>query len=289
MIFLLFATLTSSGFGLTVRYAQRENRNLITVGAVNYLAAALFYLTVSLITGWGQIHIQTVTIGAFGGVCFVTTFYFLFSFMKRRGVSITVTVVRLSVLVPIAVSLFVWGENTSTLQMVGGGLALFALPCLSIRRPSVRKRRTDRLAIILLFILFIFNGFSLLSIRWYHQTGITGEESVFLFFLFATAAVIGWIVWLFKREDKSYRESLKDSLKDLFPGILLGSCNISSNRLLLAALDRLPTMIVYPFFSAVGLTFTLLFSRIIWKEKITALETAGVVLTVLSLVLINLK
>ena len=44
MIPLLLSTLFSAAFGLVVRYAQRRNCNLLAVGAINYLTAALVHI-----------------------------------------------------------------------------------------------------------------------------------------------------------------------------------------------------------------------------------------------------
>ena len=54
--------------------------------------------------------------------------------MARRGVSVTGAVTRLSVLVPVAVSLAAWGERASALQGAGIGLAVLSLPLLSLGR-----------------------------------------------------------------------------------------------------------------------------------------------------------
>ena len=281
MIPLALATLFSAGFGLTVRFAQRRGCHLIAVGAINYTTAALVHLAVSLALGWTRIHGQTILIGGLGGLAFVTAYCILFSFMSLRGLPVAAMVTQLSVLVPIGFSLILWGEKTETLQAIGGGFALLALPFLSLQPGRKNKLKARDFSVLLLFLLFLVNGFCLLSVRWYHQTGIAGEESVFFFFLFGFSAAVAWLVWFLTQRSSS--------LKDLLPGIVLGICNSVGNRLVIASLRTLPSMVVYPFFSAGALVFTIIFSLLVWKEKIARLETAGVILTFAAIVLINLS
>ena len=279
MIILLLATLISAGFSLSMRFAQTRNCNLVTVGAVNYAVATLFQLILALAAGWPQISRPTAVIGVLGGTAFVTAFFFFFSFMAVRGVSVTTTVIRLSVLVPLVFSLAVWGERAGILQTVGGLVALVSLPLLSMR-PGKAKAIRGRGAAWHLLTLLAVNGLCILSIRWYHQTGIKGEEAVFLFFLFGTAALWAWTIWLFRRKGTS--------LRDVLPGVAMGLCNGVSNRLIVASLERLPSVIVYPFLSSVGLVSTILVARIVWKEKLTGLELSGISLTLAAVILVNL-
>ena len=280
MIILLLATVISAGFSISMRFAQTRNCNLVSVGAINYTVATLLQLTLALAAGWPQISRQTAVIGFLGGTAFVTAFFFFFSFMAARGVSVTTTVIRLSVLVPLVFSFAVWGERAGALQTVGGFLALTSLPLLGMT-PRERKGRRMAGAFWHLLTLFVINGICILSVRWYYQTGIKGEEAVFLFFLFGTAAGWAWIVWLFKRKGTSRR--------DILPGVIMGLCNGLSNRLIVASLARLPSVIVYPFLSAVGLVSTILIARIIWKEKLTRFELFGVLLTVAAVILVNVS
>jgi multidrug transporter EmrE-like cation transporter len=74
----------------------------------------------------------------------------------------------------------------------------------------------------------------------------------------------------------------------VLPGIAVGLCNALANRLIVAALHRLPGIVVYPFYSAVGLLITVAFSRMVWKERIGALEMVGMAFALGSIVLVNL-
>jgi drug/metabolite transporter (DMT)-like permease len=220
-------------------------------------------------------------IGVVGGIAFVTTYCILASFMNLRGLPVAATVTQLSVLVPIGFALLIWGEKVGMLQTAGGGLALLALPFLSFRsRRNADTKKRDA-SIALLFLLFMLNGLAMLSVRWYYQAGIVGEESVFFFLLFSVSALLAWVVW--------FAGPRRIGCRDLLPGVVLGICNSAANRLIMSSLETLPSIVVYPSLSAGSLVFTILFALLIWKERITRLEMIGVALTFAAILLINLN
>lgn len=279
MIVLLLSTLFSAAFGLVVRYAQRRNGNLLAVGALNYLTAALFHVALRASEGIVPPSPPTWRIGILAGIAYVTAYFFLVPFMKLRGVSIATAVVRLSVLIPVVFSVALWGERPNGMQTSGAILALMSLPLLGFH-PSVGREGLRAKETLLLVALFLGNGLCLLSVRGYHQTGIQGEESLFLGILFSTAAVISNAVWLFRRAGFSRR--------DILPGVMLGLCNALGNLSLVAALQQLPGVFVFPFYSSIGLVFAAAFAGVVWRERISRIEAAGMTIAVGAVVLIHM-
>ena len=78
------------------------------------------------------------------------------------------------------------------------------------------------------------------------------------------------------------------SARDVLPGIALGTTNALANWGLVSALGSLPAVLVFPFFSAVGLVFSAVLARILFGERIAALERGGIVLAVAAVTLANL-
>ncbi len=302
MLPLALSTIFSAGFALLIRFAQKRGANLTAVGAVNYLTAALFHLILAIASGLRMPHGASLAIGIGGGLLYATTFFLVHGLMKQRGVSVTAAVTRLSILVPVGVSVLAWGETASAIQAAGIALAVVSLPLLSIGprdngakrgRGSLRQMRGRSVA--LLAGLFVTNGLCLLTLRAFRQTGIQGEDSLFLLVLFAAAALTACVVWLLQERGPGSRASRAADprpavplLASVLPGIAIGLCNAMANRLIVAALHRLPGIVVYPFYSAVGLLITVVFSRTVWKEKIGALETVGMAFALGSIVLVNL-
>lgn len=308
MLPLALSTLFSAGFSILIRFAQKRRADMVVVGSVNYLTAAIFQAVAAIIVGIHLPEQMTIAIAIGGGIAYASAFFLLQSFMRQRGVSVTGAVTRMSVLVPVGVSLLAWGESASGVQAAGISLAVVSLPFLSLgvgkathgepepgRRQISRKRSAALLA-----GLFIVNGICLLAPRAFRQVGAPGDDSLFLCILFATAAACACGAWVFQErrkrtETEHSRAPAPDRaaigaplLASVLPGLAVGICNALASRLIVVSLRQLPGIIVYPFYSAVGLLATVAFSRVIWKERIRALEAVGITLALASIVLVNL-
>ena len=264
-----------------MRRAQRREGNLWAVGACNYIFAFCFHFIRAL--GQGQLPSsfgpQELSIGVLGGLAYVGTFSMYFPLMRLRGVSISSAVVRLAAALPVLVSILAWGERPTLFQGIGAFLALGALPLLTIE-PGERAWHLDVRHSLLLLGLFVGSGLCSLSIKTYQQLG--GEaSSPFLATLFGTAAVIATVVWVWQRRGSSWR--------DLPSGVALGFCNALANLSLLGALRSLPSVVVFPFYSVVGLLYLHLFASLVWKERIRRLEAFGMGIALVAIALMNLR
>ena len=278
MIVLLVAVLLAPAFGLIVRYAQEKGCNLWTVGAINYVTASLFHVVRCMIGGGLRPSPATLGIGILGGVAYITSFFLLFPAMKLRGVSIATAVLRLAAVVPIVLSIVLWGEHPTEYQAVGAALAFTSLPLLTFK-PGKAVGSLGRRSIRLLIALFFVNGLCSLAPTAYRHAGIRGEDSLYLAILFGTAAVIGQVAWFFHREGAS--------TKDIPFGVGLGLCNALGNLALIAALQQFPSVLVFPIIAVVGLVFVAVFARVVWGERINRYERMGMLVALGAVVLIN--
>lgn len=279
MIPLIIATIFSSSFGLVVRYAQGRDRNLLAVGAINYITAAVVNALIAISNRSLIPSRATLIIGFLGGIVYVISYLLLVPSIRLKGVSITTAVVRLSILIPVIFSIFIWNEHPNTTQTFGIILAILSLPMLGIGNKG-NSGRIDMRVMIPSIILFFTNGGCLLSIKSFHELGVDSQKELFLAILFGTAAFFAIIAWLLKSDNSS-----KD---DIMPGIALGTCNIFGNLLLIIALERLPGVIVFPFTSSVGLVLATVFAMIAWEERLRKIGIVGIVLATLAAVFINI-
>jgi drug/metabolite transporter (DMT)-like permease len=279
MLALMLATLFSASFGLVLRYAYGRRCNLWAVGLTNYVVATAFNLVRSLGAGSLQPSTSTLTLGVASGILYAVNYWLYFSLIQRRGVSVTTAIVRLAVLIPIGASVLLWKERPETLQAAGVLLALAALPLLTMapaRQAGGEAKGQGALALAML----LGSGLSMLTVEAYEQVGPTGEHALFLALLFGSAGVVAGIGWLSR--------GARIAPTDLLPGVALGLCNAIANAALLAALQQLPGVLVFPFYSAVGVAFTSVFARLAWREQMRRQELAGMAVAVLAVVLMNL-
>ena len=296
---LILATVFAAGFGLLIRVAQGMGANLVAVGAANYVTAMVVNAALFLLGGGLPPSGTTVAIAVGGGFSYAVAFFMVFRLTRERGASITGAVMRISTVVPVAVSLLAWGERLSTWQAAGAALALASLPLLTLRPGALRQERRAGGGALLLVGLFLLNGVCLLAPRAFRATEAVGQEAAFLAVLFATAAATLCTVWMVtERRAAANRPTAAASpgapeirhplLLDLAPGIAVGVCNALQNRFMVAALQRLPGTLVYPFTAAFGLVLTVAVARVAWKERFGRLGTVGIAAACTAIVLVNL-
>ena len=278
-LLLALTTLLSSIFGLVVKSAHHTGRNPIAVGGLNYVAAALLGgVFLFLDTEWEWDHL-TILLGIATGVFYVVAFWFVARSVVQGGVAITMAIVRLSVVAPIACSIFIWNEIPSGLQTAGIVLVCLALPFLSVGtgdgQPAVRLRNT------LWFIgaLFVTTGFCSLSPKVFSELSTERQMPLYVFSLFATSALVSLVFFRIKR--------IPILRRDYAHGFVQGACNILSAVTMVMTLKHLPGTLVFPVTSASGLILTTAAAILIWKEQLRGRVYIGIGLTVIALVLVN--
>jgi len=279
MIALLVATLFSAGFGLVLRWGQQRRCNIFAVGLINYVIATLYQVGRQA-TASPLPHITPITVwlGAMVGAIYALNFGIFGPLIAKRGVSITTAMVRLAVIVPILGGILLWREQPLPVQYAGIVLTLVSMPLITLK-PGV-KGSVDSSAVPLLAAMFLGSGISMLLFQWYEKLGLPGEDVLFLGCLFGAAMIVTFIAWLRQRQGSSMR--------DLLPGVVLGLTNALANEALIDALQQLPSVIVFPFYSAVGLVIAALVSRAAWGERISRRELLGLSIAIVAVVLVNL-
>ncbi len=106
------------------------------------------------------------------------------------------------------------------------------------------------------------------------------DDGLFLFCIFASAGLFT----LFPL----FRSHKRLEKKDWLFGIAVGVPNFMSARFLLAALTELPAFVAYPTYSVGAIVVISLFSFLLFREKLSKLQLAGVGIILAALVLLNL-
>ena len=118
----------------------------------------------------------------------------------------------------------------------------------------------------------------------FEHTGHPEDDRVYIFFVFTVACIITLVLSYIE-----YRKTGKKIiLKELLAGIAVGVPNYFSSFFLLSSLERLPSFLVYPIFSTGTIVLVMLVSTLLFKERPTKKQYAGIAMILLALVLLNL-
>ena len=140
MLYLALHIVGNAAFLLLVRVGRGPRYDYPLVGLANYATATALAALALAWQGPPAPDVRAALLGATNGAQYQTTYILMFTLYGLLGVAVTTGLLRLSVVVPVLASVFLWGEWPTAAQGAGLLLAACALPLLSAR-PAVRRLR----------------------------------------------------------------------------------------------------------------------------------------------------
>lgn len=280
MVYLLLNVICASSFMLGIKWIKMRHReDIITVGAINYIVAALL-VAPSALRQWGlPVPWNAVITGATMGTCYFIAFFFVIYAVARIGAASSTVISVLSILLPMSVGVLVWGEQPNSYQWWGAMAALVALLLIGWRPRQVSGEERSRYAPWVLLAFFLMAGLSRLSQEAFKHMCLPVHRPVFLFVAFLVAATASVIVLVGRRRRIEFSE--------LLLGSGLGASNILQSFFILKALEYFEGFVVFPVVSAGGLVLTTIVASGMMRESISRPALAGISIAVLALVLLN--
>lgn len=277
MINLLLAIATSAMVSIVMRTSEKYIRNNISMLCVNYLMCVIlanYYTGIGKIS-FGEKGMQSaVFMGILSGFLYLFSFVFLQLNIRRNGVVLSATFMKLGVLVPTIMSVVFFKERLELLQLTGFCIALFAIVLINFEKGQQSASFKTGLVILLLG----GGGADAMS-KIFEQLGDINYEDYFLYFTFIAALILCILFAVFKKQ--------KLHVTDILFGLLLGIPNYLSARFLLKALSTVPAVITYPTYSVATIVVVSVAGIVIFKEKPSRKQKAAIALILVSLVLLN--
>ena len=311
MVFLVLAVACSVGIAALFNLAERRQLDRTALLTVNYAAAALLAVGLQGATPMSGVTLPLVALGVGQGVLFIVGFWLFSVAIRQAGMGLAAGVMRLSVLIPVLASWGIWGETPSGLQLVGlvlGGVAFFLVarpaPPVSTPVPAPVKPADGEPAdeepaggaaaggaaagpgigvALLLGLLFLSGGaVDVLNKAFSKGFSETVPKPTFLLFVFGVAFVVGLAMVVVQglRTQRWPRGAV------LGWGVVVGLVNYGSADFFLRAVDVLPAPFVFPANSVSIVLGAALVGFVVWGERISRINAAGLVLALVALVLL---
>lgn len=282
MGFLIIAIMCSSSVNLTFAYAKSKGLDTLNVTLFNYVNA--FILSAFVVGShadsfnlFAQILAEQPSLLVFAlytGIIYLTCFLCIQISVFKNGPSITTMFNRLGMVVPVAVSIFVFNEIPTAFRWVGIVLSILSLIFYSYDGGFQFN--------FFLFAVFALGGAAELSNKLFSSLFNEAFKGAYLLIVFGTCAVIMGFILNFRSNKVSV------SSGEIKAGIFLGTVNFSTAFFILKALRTLPSTIVYPALSVGVILVTALISKLFFGELFTRKICFVLSLTVVSLIFINL-
>lgn len=295
---LALKVLCSVGVGLTVRHADQKGVNRLGMIRVNYAVAAIVAFLLLVVRPEVRVSRNTMWIALVAGVSYAATMLLWSQAISRSGIALTVGFTRMSVIIPVLVSMLVWKEIPRLTQSLGIVLGVAAL-LITGRRPAATDRQqatgdTRPAGPLLLAGLFVASGIAALSTKLFQELCPAQENLHFQALLFIVAFIVATIssgtVRLFrsgKGDSPPHRE--RTNRKSLEWGSVLGLVNVGSSIFMVLALGLVAGPLAFPISAAGEVAVLAVLGRVIWKEPLNRLSIIGLGMTLAALVLVQLR
>lgn len=278
MIFLLLAIVSSCAISLLMRLSTNRVTARLSMLCANYLVCS------ALGAGYAGFQIYcpdtpgfptTLCLGIVGGVLFLVSFMLLQWNTRKNGIVLSSVFMKLGLLVPMLLSVLVFHELPTAVQIIGFCLALAAILLINLKKGT--QAGGFRWALVLLLLT---GGSADAMSKVYDALGTPTLSNQFLFYIFAVALVLCLCLAVCKKE--------RPGIRELLYGAAIGIPNFFSSKFLLRSLSDLPAVVVYPSFSIGTILLTTLVGVLVFKERLGKLQWLAMGVIVLALLLLNI-
>jgi len=271
MLYILLSVICSVIIAnLLMLFGKTGKHHILPIFLGNYLMAAVSsYLAIP--RGAAPPGTFDLILGVVSGLFFLVNFLAYQRNIIANGLSLSVSVMRIAMILPILVSLVIFRERINAFNGIGILLALSAF---------LLKSEWGGLHNLLWLVwLFLISGATDLTLKLFKELG-SGAEQTYVFIIFVSAFCFTLLAIRLKKLPLSWTA--------LLFGLLLGIPNRLSTVFFLKGLSSVAAAIAYPL-AAIGIVLLSLCSDILfWKRRLAARELVMYLALVGSLILLNI-
>ena len=279
MLFLLLALLASSVLALVLKYLNASSP--YGVYLVNYITCALLAFAAMEPRALYNGDPTPCWLGGITGLVYLASLAVNGYSIHKNGAILSSVFTRLGVLVPIVLSVTLFGERPTLLQGLGVALAVAAAVIMNgFSQKTAPAPAEHKVYLLPLVLTLLLNGTSDAMSKVFTQLGRRQDDGLFMFYIFLFAGLATLVLLVKSRRALTGR--------DVFFGVLVGVPNFLSSRLLLAALTELPAFLVYPSYSVGVILVISVASFFLFRERLNRRQMGAAGMILGALVLLNL-
>ena len=280
MIYFILAILCSAGVSIFMRASEKYCQGHYGILLMNYVVCVLAGL---ILTGRGLTQTDgkgmpvTIVFGVVTGLLYCGSFILLQWNVRKNGVILSSTFMKLGVIVPAVLAVVWFGERPGWNQGLGFILAITAILMIHLEKGKIR---TEKAYTIGLLLLLLGGGLGDSMAKFYDVYGNPGLGSFFLMLSFLVSGIISGIL--------VFRGGEKITKYEVLFGVLIGIPNYFSARFLLWALADIPAVITYPTYSIAAMALIGAAGVLMFREKLTKRQWGAYLLVILAVGLLNM-
>jgi drug/metabolite transporter (DMT)-like permease len=288
MIYLIGSIVLTSYLTLAFKVCERYRVSVFQAIVFNYITCVI---TGSFVNGSFPVNTTMMQTPWFRwacimGVLFVSIFNVIGMTAQKIGVAVASVANKLSLIIPVVLSVYLYGETVAGWKMAGIAVALLAV-ILTCYQPATgnKEEKSGGWKYLLPAILFIGSGLLDALINHVQKQYVTDENSnAYLISGFLSAATIGSVLLLIQYITKK----LRFAWKHLAAGVLIGIPNYFSIWCLVHFLKQSPwqSSASIPVNNMGIVLFSSVMAWLLFKEKLSKINWLGIGLSLLAIYLI---
>ena len=288
MLDILICALASASLIITFKLLDRFDLDTFPVIVTNYFVC----VAVGILAEGSVPNIATITgkpwlpLALLMGLLFIVGFNLIGTSARKAGVTVTAIANKMSLVVPITVAFFLYGDTANAIKITGIVIALASIALTTYTPTKDRSQGQTNMVLYMLPLgVFLVSGLvdSLVNyVQVTHLKGISYNQFfIFLFLTAGTSGLLGLIYTLAKGRSRY-------TWKTFVAGIALGVPNYGSLYFMMRALEHsgMESSIVFPILNICVVTTAALAAYFLFKEKLTGYNLAGIGLSIVAILLL---
>ncbi|SMO69281.1 hypothetical protein [Fodinibius sediminis] len=272
LLYLLLSSACSLGVAHLLKRSEAEGLRTLNTLTVNYASASVFAFLVGFSESNGPINwLPDQYVLFFCGIIglfFISNFIAYSKSVHANGIGVTIAAMRLSLLIPVLLSIMVYDETMSGTKISGVVLVFGALFLLVPHTKTIRIG--NFYASWLLPTVFILTGLADSSLKIYNEELSTVfSETIFMAWVFLCAFIIGLVVVLMRKGTLVSRDEVK-------MGMLIGLPNLYSAVFLMYALDGMAGAIAFPVVNVINVLGGTFLGLFLWNDRVSVKQWSGI-------------
>lgn len=290
MLYLTGSIVLTSYLTLAFKVCERYKISIFQAIVFNYITCVI---TGSVVNGSFPVNAAAMQTPWFQwacvmGVLFVSIFNVIGLTTQKIGVAVASVANKLSLIIPVMLSVYLYHETVAGWKLAGVLLALAAVVLTCYQDATVDKPGTtpqSKWKYLLPFVLFVGSGLLDALINHVQQTYVTEEnKNAYLISGFLSAATIGSTLLLIQYA----RGRQRFEVKNLLAGLIIGIPNYFSIWCLVRFLKVSPwqSSASIPVNNMGIVLFSSVAAWLLFREKLSKINWFGIALSVISIYLI---
>lgn len=219
------------------------------------------------------------------GFVFISIFYLISQTAQKLGMSTTAISNKMSVVIPVIVSVFIFSEKLDPLKITGVAAAIFAV-FLTVYSGSGNRSNSGQWWLPVL--VFIGSGLIDATLNSVNKLYISSEadSEVFVISTFMAAFCFGVLIMTYQVATGR----MKLQVKSVVAGLCLGIPNYFSIFFILKSLDShvMSSAVLFPVLNISNVGLSALLGAWLFREKLSKVNLIGLAMAVAAIVLIAL-